>query len=116
MDVEQQCFNRIIGINLELASEKEGPICFETFDRMIRLHCQHTLCAICLSQWVLEYEKTECPSCRTELFITTPLLYILRRRLSLRNNDFIIKWSMRGAFTAAIALGIVLVLKTQNKM
>ena len=116
MDIEKQCFNRITGITLELTSAQECPICFETVYRMIRLQCQHTMCAVCLSQWVLQYDKTECPSCRAELFVITPLICIVRRRMSLRNNDYVLKWCMRGAFAAVMALGIVLLLKTQNKI
>lgn len=60
------------GITPPLVDLEECPICLDRFpDFACRPSvCMHTICKYCMSDWNKQQDKSTCPFCRTEFFLT----------------------------------------------
>ncbi len=43
------------------------PICYDNFDKGIKLHCGHMFCKECISKWLLN--NSNCPYCKSSIYV-----------------------------------------------
>lgn len=57
------------------------PVCLDQFDYILRLECNHNVCAVCLKTNYLVGNQMHCPMCRGNLFGSTNIKCISRNAI-----------------------------------